>query len=35
MKIPKKTYIVNEEDIERTDYNEPKKDLFKGLFKAL
>ena len=35
MKIPKKAYIVNEEDIERTDYNEPKKDLFKGLFKAL
>ena len=30
MKIPKKTYIVNEEDIERTDYNELKKDLFKG-----
>ena len=30
MKWPKKTYLVNEEDLETLDYNEPQEDLFKG-----
>ena len=30
MKRPKKTYLVNEEDIETIDYTEPKEDLFAG-----
>ena len=30
MKRPKKTYLVNEEDIETVDYNEPQEDLFAG-----
>ena len=30
MKRPKKTYLVNEEDIETIDYAEPKEDLFGG-----
>ena len=31
MKRPKKTYLVNEEDLEIIDYNdEPQEDLFKG-----
>ena len=30
MKRPKKTYLVNEEDIETIDYNEPQEDLFQG-----
>ena len=30
MKRPKKTYLVNEEDLETIDYNEPQEDLFKG-----
>ena len=30
MKIPKKTYLVNEEDIETIDYNELQQDLFEG-----
>ena len=30
MKRPKKTYLVNEEDIETIDYNEPQEDLFRG-----
>ena len=30
MKIPKKTYLVNEEDVETIDYNEPQQDLFEG-----
>ena len=30
MKRPKKTYLVDEEDIETLDYNEPQEDLFKG-----
>ena len=28
MQIPKKTYLVNEEDVETIDYNEPQQDLF-------
>ena len=28
MKRPKKTYFVNEEDIDTIDYNEPQEDLF-------
>ena len=28
MKIPKKKYLVNEEDVETIDYNEPQQDLF-------
>ena len=28
MKRPKKTYLVNEEDIETIDYTKPQKDLF-------
>ena len=28
MKRPKKTYLVNEEDLKTLDYNEPQKDLF-------
>lgn len=27
---PKKTYLVNEEDLETIDYNEPQEDLFVG-----
>ena len=30
MKRPKKTYLVNEEDLETIDYNEPQEDLFQG-----
>ena len=30
MKRPKKTYLVNEEDLKTLDYNEPQKDLFWG-----
>ena len=30
MKRPKKTYLVNEEDIETIDYTEPKENLFAG-----
>ena len=30
MKRPKKIYLVNEEDLETLDYNEPQKDLFRG-----
>ena len=30
MKRPKKTYLVNEEDIKTIDYTEPKEDLFTG-----
>ena len=30
MKRPKKTYLVNEEDIETIDYIEPQEDLFTG-----
>ena len=30
MKKPKRTYLVNEEDIDIIDYNEPQKDLFVG-----
>ena len=30
MKRPKKTYLVNEEDLETTDYKEPQEDLFWG-----
>ena len=30
MKTPKKTYLVNEEDIDTIDYNEPQEDLFAG-----
>ena len=30
MKRPKKTYLVNEEDIKTVDYNEPQEDLFAG-----
>ena len=30
MKRPKKTYLVNKEDLETTDYNEPQEDLFWG-----
>ena len=30
MKKPKKTNLVNEEDIETIDYNEPQEDLFQG-----
>ena len=28
MKRPKKTYLVNEQDLETTDYNEPQEYLF-------
>ena len=28
LKKPKKTYLVNKEDIETIDYNEPQEDLF-------
>ena len=30
MKRPKKTYLVNEEDLETIDYNESQEDLFRG-----
>ena len=30
MKRPKKTYLVNEEDLDTIDYNEPQEDLFQG-----
>ena len=30
MKRARKTYLVNEEDLETTDYNEPQEDLFRG-----
>ena len=30
IKRPKKTYFVNEEDIDTIDYNEPQEDLFQG-----
>ena len=30
MKRPKKTYLVNKQDIETIDYTEPKEDLFAG-----
>ena len=28
MKRPKKTYLVNEEDLDTIDYNDPQEDLF-------
>ena len=30
MKKPKRTYLVNEEDIDTNDYGEPQEDLFGG-----
>ena len=30
MKIPKKTYLIDEEDVETIDYNEPQEDLFES-----
>ena len=30
LKKPKKTYLVNEEDLETINYNEPQEDLFAG-----
>ena len=30
MKRPRKTYLVNEEDIETIDYSEPQEELFAG-----
>ena len=30
MKIPKKTYLANEEDLDSIEYNEPQEDLFRG-----
>ena len=30
LKKPKKTYLVNEEDLEMINYHEPQEDLFKG-----
>ena len=30
MKKPKKTYLVDEKDLETIDYNEPQEDLSKG-----
>ena len=30
MKRPKKTYLVNEEDLDTIDYNEPQEDFFRG-----
>ena len=30
MKRPKKTYLIDEKDLENPDYNEPQEDLFKG-----
>ena len=30
MKRPKKTYLVNEEDLEILEYNKPQEDLFMG-----
>ena len=30
LKKPKKTYLVNEEDLETIDYTEPQEDLFAG-----
>ena len=30
MKRPKKTYFINKQDLEMTDYNEPQEDLFWG-----
>ena len=30
MKRPKKTYLVNEEDLETINYDEPQEDLFEG-----
>ena len=30
MKRPKKTYLVDEKDLETIDYNEPQEDVFKG-----
>ena len=30
MKKPKKTYLVNENDLETIDYSEPQEDLFLG-----
>ena len=30
LKKPKKTYLVNEEDLETINYNEPQEDLFEG-----
>ena len=30
MKRPKKTYLVNEEDLDTIEYNEPQEDLFRG-----
>ena len=30
MKRPKKTYLVDEKDLETIDYNKPQEDLFNG-----
>ena len=30
MKIPKKTYLIDEQDVETIDYNELQKDLFES-----
>ena len=30
MKRPKKTYLLNEEDLDSIEYNEPQEDLFRG-----
>ena len=30
MKIPKKTYLIDEKDVETIDYNEPQEDLFES-----
>ena len=30
MKRPKKTYLLNEEDLHSIEYNEPQEDLFRG-----
>ena len=29
-KIPKKTYLIDEKDVERIDYNKPQEDLFES-----
>ena len=30
MKIPKKSYLIDEKDVETIDYNEPQEDLFES-----
>ena len=30
MKIPKKTYLIDQKDVETIDYNEPQEDLFES-----